>query len=313
LNEPSFISIFFFLPESLINFTFAVYLDSMKKKLVWLFVLFICALGIQAQNLSFFQDQYKSSKFQTLGNALDSLRKCCPTYNQVDPDGWAYLSANTKMKLGKFQEAKSFYESIGFQPEDYSLNYGICLLKNNLFDEAFKQLNGYYVGHEEEYRAIYWLGECYYYLQKPKEALRVLQRAIDAFPEDPEAYYLMGIIYTERGDYEKSFLYFQAAFDTKPSLLEAKFNMGMAKYYAQQLEAAEEIFSELALEKTKNLPDILMILGEIRYKQHDEEGACEYWKEADGYGNVEAKEQYNRVCIDKKGNVRFHKKSFVSF
>lgn len=248
-----------------------------------------------------------------VAKSLDSLSKCCPSFNQSDPDSWSFLYANSKMKTGKFSEAKALYEAISFKPEEYPLHYGICLMKNNLFEEAFKQLNGYYAGHEEDYKATYWLGECYYYLQKPKEALRILQRAIDAFPEDPEAYYLMGIIYTERSDYEKSFLYFQAAYDTKPTLLEAKFNMGMAKYYAQQLEAAEEIFSELALEKTNNIADILMLLGEIRYRLHDEEGACGYWKEADSYGQAEAKEQYARVCIDKKGNAKFHKKSFVSF
>jgi len=271
------------------------------------------ANSLIAQNLSVCQNEYKAGRFESLNKRLDSLQKCCPNHNQSDPDAWTFLAANTKMKLGKFSDAKSMYERIGFKPEDYPLNYGICLIKNNLFEEAFKQLNDYYSGHEEDYKATYWLGECYYHLQKPKEALRILQRAVDAFPEDPDAYYLMGIIYTERGDYEKSFLFFQAAFDTRPTLLEAKFNMGMAKYYAQQLDAAEEIFSELALEKIKNLPELLMILGEIRYRLHDEEGACEYWKEADGYGHPEAKEQYNRVCIDKKGNAKFRKKSFVSF
>jgi hypothetical protein len=126
----------------------------MNKKLGVLFLLFVCAWGSQAQSLSFYQGEYKSGKFESISKALDSLKKCCPAYAQADPDGWSYLLANTKMKLGKFQEAKSVYETIGFQPDDYSLNYGICLLKNNLFDEAFKHLNGYYSGHEEEYRAI---------------------------------------------------------------------------------------------------------------------------------------------------------------
>jgi TolA-binding protein len=319
-NGSGFIQLFtffgylFFLVPCWRAVKFAVYLNFMNKLLaLFLLLFFLGANHIGAQSLSVYQNDYKAGKFENLGKRLDSLQRCCPSYNQSDPDAWTFLYANTKMKLGKFSEAKGMYESIGFKPEDYPLNYGICLIKNNLFEEAFKQLNDYYSSHEEDYKATYWLGESYYHLQKPKEAIRVLQRAVDAFPEDPDAYYLMGIIYSEKGDYEKSFLFFQAAYDTKPTFFEAKFNMGMAKYYAQQMEAAEEVFSELALEKIKNLPEVLMILGEIRYRLHDEEGACEYWKEADGYGHPEAKEQYNKVCIDKKGNAKFHKKSFVSF
>ena len=150
-------------------------------------------------------------------------------------------------------------------------------------------------------------------MQKPKEALRVLQKAVDSFPDDPDAFYLMGIIHTEKGDYEKAFIYFQAAYDTKNTLLDAKFNMGLTKFYAQQLESAEEILSELALEKTPLIPEVLALLGEIRYRLHDEEGACEYWKEAINYGNEESKENHQKVCFDKKGGPKFKKKSFVSF
>lgn len=271
------------------------------------------ALGAWAQSLPQYKDLYKAEKFSVVAHDVDSLFKCCPQTVAGKEDEWHFLLANAQMKIKAFDKAKSHYEAIGFKPEEYGLNYGICLLKNQLFEPALPVLTDYYNNHQEEYKAIYWLGECYYYLQKPKDALRILQRAIDSYPEDPDAYYLMGIIHTERGEYEKSFIYFQAAYDTKPTLLAAKFNMGMAKYYAQQMEAAEEIFSELALEKPENLAEVLMLLGEIRYRFHDEEGACEYWKESSNYGNDEAKGSYQKVCIDKKGNPKFVKKSFISF
>jgi tetratricopeptide (TPR) repeat protein len=271
------------------------------------------ALGAWAQSLPQYKDLYKAEKFSVVAHDVDSLFKCCPQIVAGKEDEWHFLLANAQMKIKAFDKAKSHYEAIGFKPEEYGLNYGICLLKNQLFEPALPVLTDYYNNHQEEYKAIYWLGECYYYLQKPKDALRILQRAVDSYPEDPDAYYLMGIIHTERGEYEKSFIYFQAAYDTKPTLLAAKFNMGMAKYYAQQMEAAEEIFSELALEKPENLAEVLMLLGEIRYRFHDEEGACEYWKESSNYGNDEAKGSYQKVCIDKKGNPKFVKKSFISF
>jgi tetratricopeptide (TPR) repeat protein len=265
------------------------------------------------QKLVEYQTLYAQEKFGPVAQAVDSILKCCGTQISGQIDDWRFLLANAQMKIGRFAEAKTHYESISYHNDNYPLNYGICLLKNQLFELAFAQLNDYYLNHGEEYKAIYWLGECYYYMQKPKEALRVLQKAVDSFPDDPDAFYLMGIIHTEKGDYEKAFIYFQAAYDTKNTLLDAKFNMGLTKFYAQQLESAEEILSELALEKTPLIPEVLALLGEIRYRLHDEEGACEYWKEAINYGNEESKENHQKVCFDKKGGPKFKKKSFVSF
>ncbi len=201
------------------------------------------------QKLVEYQTLYAQEKYTQVAKEVDSLFKCCPTQLGGQVDDWQFLLANAQMKVGKFSEAKSHYESISYHNETYPLSYGICLLKNQLFELAFAQLNDYYLNHGEEYKAIYWLGECYYYMQKPKDALRVLQKAVDSFPDDPDAFYLMGIIHTEKGDYEKAFIYFQAAYDTRNTLLDAKFNMGLTKFYAQQLESAEEILSELALEK----------------------------------------------------------------
>ena len=275
-------------------------------------ILFL-STSLWSQKLVEYQTLYAQEKFAQVAKDVDSLLKCCPTQMGGQMDDWNFLLANAQMKVGKFTDAKSHYESISYHTETYPLHYGICLLKNQLFELAFAQLNDYYLNHSEEYKAIYWLGECYYYMQKPKEALRVLQKAVDSFPDDPDAFYLMGIIHTERGDYEKAFIDFQAAYDTRNTLLDAKFNMGLTKFYAQQLESAEEILSELALEKTPLLPEVLALLGEIRYRLHDEEGACEYWKEAINYGNEESKENHQKVCFDKKGSPKFKKKSFVSF
>jgi tetratricopeptide (TPR) repeat protein len=275
--------------------------------------LLICANLAQSQSLSQFQERYKAEKYTGLGHDIDSIFQCCAQQVAGKEDDWHFLAANAYMKTKGFEKAKAHYESIGFKPEEYALNYGICLLRNQQIEAAFPYLNDYYNNHQDDYKAIYWLGECFYYQQKPKDALRILQRAVDSFSDDPDAYYLMGIIHTERNEFEKAFIYFQAAYDIRPTLLPAKFNMGMAKYYAQQMESAEEIFSELALEKPDNLSEVLMLLGEIRYRFHDEEGACEYWKESTNYGSEEAKASYQKVCIDKKGNPKFIKKSFISF
>ncbi len=283
------------------------------RKLILILSIFLMTSSSWGQKLVEYQTLYAQEKFGPVAQAVDSILKCCGTQISSQIDDWRFLLANAQMKIGRFAEAKTHYESISYHNDNYPLNYGICLLKNQLFELAFAQLNDYYLNHGEEYKAIYWLGECYYYMQKPKEALRVLQKAVDSFPDDPDAFYLMGIIHTEKGDYEKAFIYFQAAYDTKNTLLDAKFNMGLTKFYAQQLESAEEILSELALEKTPLIPEVLALLGEIRYRLHDEEGACEYWKEAINYGNEESKENHQKVCFDKKGGPKFKKKSFVSF
>ena len=283
------------------------------RKLILILSIFLMTSSSWGQKLVEYQTLYAQEKFGPVAQAVDSILKCCGTQISGQIDDWRFLLANAQMKIGRFAEAKTHYESISYHNDNYPLNYGICLLKNQLFELAFAQLNDYYLNHGEEYKAIYWLGECYYHMQKPKEALRVLQKAVDSFPDDPDAFYLMGIIHTEKGDYEKAFIYFQAAYDTKNTLLDAKFNMGLTKFYAQQLESAEEILSELALEKTPLIPEVLALLGEIRYRLHDEEGACEYWKEAINYGNEESKENHQKVCFDKKGGPKFKKKSFVSF
>jgi tetratricopeptide (TPR) repeat protein len=288
----------------------------MKKCWVILFLLSLSVFN-SAQDLTSLKLEYNNGNFAFVAAKADSLISCCSNPNTETEMRW--VCANALSKLGKFNDAFKHYEFIeasmnkSLIPEDLELNMGICLLKNLQVDLAYLHLKQYYTEHKLDYKAQYWYAECLYRKGEVKLAQEILIAAVSTFPDDPDAYYLLGIIATEKDQFEKAYLYFQTAFDIKPNLYSAKFNMGISKFYAHQLDAAEEIMAELALEDSPMTADVLSVLGEIRFRQHDDEGACEYWKQAEKAGVAEAKENYQKICVDKKGNPRFVKRSFVAF
>ena len=87
--------------------------------------------------------------------------------------------------------------------------------------------------------------------RKPDDAIRALEPAVKAHPDDNRALVLLGRAYSDKKDFANAEAMLQQAVSRKPDDLLAKFNLGYLYLTTQRWESARQIFSEL----THKVPD----------------------------------------------------------
>ena len=76
----------------------------------------------------------------------------------------------------------------------------------------------------------------------PKQAESLLQKAIELDPENAEAFYSLGKLYTSKKDYPKAIQAYDKAIDLDPSSPDAFFNLGFLYYARKDYSKAEAMF-----------------------------------------------------------------------
>jgi protein O-mannosyl-transferase len=130
------------------------------------------------------------------------------------------------------------------------------------------------------------LGNVYALLRRPKEAERIFQRAIIAYPESPEAYIRLAEILANRGEREAALTLFRKAtalgLAPSTSLLE----LGNAFVLRDQLTEAEIVFrtahrlDTTAVSYLYSLGEVLLIGGEREISGGNGESGQVHWREA---------------------------------
>lgn len=99
-------------------------------------------------------------------------------------------------------------------------------------DEVYKQ--DYY----QHQKAIELLGKGQF-----EQGVKILKDLIIKYPDEFELYYKVGLVYSEKKDYENAAIYYQKAIDIRPALLKDTtftFRMGESLYNINQFEIAKQ-------------------------------------------------------------------------
>jgi tetratricopeptide (TPR) repeat protein len=255
-------------------------------------------------------EAYHEARYGDARTILDSL------LNKAEDAKSFMLRADCLHKEDRFDAALDDYNRaalFGYNKDDLYLNRGICKTSLHMFDEARNDLMTYLARHESEAAPYYWVGVVEYMSMQNRAAIRYLDEAIYLDSAYTAAYYLRGAAFVEQGKNLLAMEDFSEAYHLDPYLHRAKFHMALLYLDMGQDGRAIETLSELKLEETEYLAEILYYRGLALFNLHDLEGACNDWIEASSMGDDEAENSYKNVCLRKDGKPKLKKKHYVEF
>lgn len=256
------------------------------------------------------EEAYHQARYGDARSILDSL------LNKAEDARSFMLRADCLHKEESFDAALDDYNRaalFGYSKDDLYLNRGICKTSLHLYDEARIDLMTYLARHETEPTPYYWVGVVEYMTMQNRAAIRYLDEAIYLDSAYTAAYYLRGAAFVEQGKNLLAMEDFTEAYQLDPQLHRAKFHMALLYLDMGQDSRAIETLSELKLESTDYLSEILYYRGLAMFNLHDLEGACNDWIEASSMGDEEAEYSYKHVCLRKDGRPKLKKKHYVEF
>lgn len=226
------------------------------------------------------------------------------------------LRADCYQKLGELSKALDDYEKAkisGYSQDDLYLNRGICKVSLSLLESAKSDLKNYIQRRQEDPKGYYWLASTEYLMMENRASMRYLDEVLYIDSLYADAYYLRAAIYADQKKMNLALEDFQEAYRLDPKMHRAKLNIAIILLDMGQNRNAIELLSELKLENTDFVHEVLYYKGEALFNMHDIEGACSDWVEAAQLGDNDAETNYNRLCIDKKGKPRFKRRNYYQF
>lgn len=130
-----------------------------------------------------------------------------PAHKEIDPFKSSLRQGICAVKLEKLQEAfKGLSAAVQINPNDFEVNYylGIAFYKNNDFEKAVPRFKRVTVLKPEATGIVSPLGLSLYKAKHYKESLPYLKRALDENPENKEALFAMADGMNESGYGEKA-------------------------------------------------------------------------------------------------------------
>lgn len=219
-------------------------------------------------------------------------------------------------KLGEYSKALDDYEKAritGYSKDDLLLNRGICKTSLALYESAKSDLSSYIQRREDDPKGYFWMATIEYLMMENRSSLRYLDQVLLIDSAYADAYYLRAANYADQQKMNLALEDFQEAMRLNPKMHRAKLNIAIILLDMGQNRNAIELLSELRLEDTGFIEEILYYKGEALYNMHDIEGACSDWVEAAQLGDRDAETNYNRLCIDRKGKPRFKRRNYYQF
>lgn len=288
-------------------------LMGMKKILqsIWLAICVCCAAQSWAQSAL---DQARQAYAK--GDYASALTTIEIQILQHESAPALKLRADCHHKLGELSKALDDYERakiLGYNQPDLYLHRGICKVSLALYESAKSDLTNYLQRKENDPIGYYWLAAAEYLTMDNKKAMRYLDEAMLLDSAYADAYYLRGAIYADQKKMNLALDDFEEAYRLDPTMHRAKFNVAIIMLDMGQNRNAIELLSELKLENTDFVEEILYFKGEALFNLHDLEGACSDWVEAAQLGDHDAESNYKRLCLDKKGKPRFKRRSYYQF
>ncbi len=117
------------------------------------------------------------------------------------------------------------------------------LVKQGQYPEAQEKVDAYLSGHPKDAHARFLKGLIYTETNKPNEAIGVFTKLIEDYPELPEPYNNLAVLYAQQRQYDKARTSLEMAIRTHPSYAIAYENLGdvYAKLASQAYDKALQL------------------------------------------------------------------------
>ena len=127
------------------------------------------------------------------------------------------------------------------------------LFKQGQFDRALDRVDVYLKGKPRDARGRFLKGLIFVEQGKPNDAIKVFTELTQEFPELPEPYNNLAVLYASQGQYDKARSALEMAIRTHPSYATAHENLGdlYAKMASQAYDKALQLDKSNATAKTK--------------------------------------------------------------
>lgn len=181
-------------------------------------------------------------------------------------------------KEGGMRKAIDEYvKSVDLNKKDYDSYYKISYLLNELDkpDDAIVMLNNLLSKKPEYTNATMLLGDILCSKERYKEALNVYTNGLKHSPNNYDLYYSMGIVYTMLNDFPNAKICYEKAATINSLLYNAYYSLGQINLIEMDLDEAEKYFIK-CLEDREQEPDAYYKLGKIYMLRGDYEEAVKF-------------------------------------
>ena len=193
----------------------------------------------------------------------DILLKLIDKYNESHSAH--KMLAEVYEKEGGMRKAIDEYViAVDLNKKDYDSYYRISFLLNELDkpDDAIVMLNNLLEKKPEYINATMLLGDILSTQERYKEALNVYTAGLKYSPNNYDLYYNMGIVYTMLNDFPNAKLCYEKAATINSLMYNACYNLGQINLIEMDLDEAEKFFTK-CLESKEHEPEAYYKLGKI--------------------------------------------------
>ncbi len=148
---------------------------------------------------------------------------------------------------------------------DLVFNIGVLYEKKDLRSEAALAYQKCLANDPHHFLALLYLGRLKHLEGDSQQSLTYLERARREEDKSPELHRLLGVVYRETGDLDRSELSFRKAIALAPDHLESRLNLAVILLARHQESIADEVLSEAAELDEKNARTFAL-QGVARYR-----------------------------------------------
>ena len=123
-------------------------------------------------------------------------------------------------------------------------NLGVIATRDGRVDDSVQYFQQALQLDSHHLLALDNLGNAYRVQKRWKDARKILERALEVAPQDPEANYSLGMVFAQTDDSAKAYEYLQRALRARPAYPEALNNLGVLYLVTQRRDQAVESFEE---------------------------------------------------------------------
>lgn len=278
----------------------------MHRMLLTLFVYTLIAQVAVAQ-LGKLEDLYEEGNYEEVIALLPEP--------QTAPE-WMLL-ADALHKTGEFNTALDAYnnaESAGYEAPELHLHRGICLFSLEAYEYCLDELAIARTFLPGEPRIPYYFAAVSYMQHRYEMAERYLNDALKLLPDYYDAHYLSGAVSLELGNAAKAADAFSRCHTLKPDDYRSKLNIAIALSRDAAYSDARSLLDDIIDDaQDEVLRDAYYHRGVVRYRMHDDDGACEDWANAASLDDREAAELLTEMCEKQKKKLKDRKGVYVAF
>ena len=188
------------------------------------------------------------------------------------------MLAEVYEKEGGMRKAIDEYViAVDLNKKDYDSYYKISFLLNELDkpDDAIVMLNNLLSKKPEYIDATMLLGEILSVHERYKEALNIYTAGLKYSPNNYDLYYNMGMVYTMLNDFPNAKICYEKAATVNSLMYHACYNLGQINLIETELDEAEKYFTR-CIESKEHESEAYYKLGKIYMLRGDHDNAVKF-------------------------------------